>query len=486
MTSSNRVRVSVCRELTPGVTPVTPRMRIARITGESLQYNPEFVDSEELRDDRMMSDPILTMQSSSGGVNFEFSYPDDLSPLSEFIMSAFFNQWNNTPTRANDGVADSVITDVAAGGVITVAAGPAFAVGHLIRTSGFGAAQNNGVFRVTTGSATVPSVGAGLLAAETAPAATARVKVVGFEGVAGDITATASGLASTALDFTTLGLTVGQIVKIGGASAGSRFNFLTDQGVYSRVTGVTANALTLDNLPSTWAVDAGAGKAIRVYFGDTIKNGVLANSLTIERGFMGQAVPTYIVNRGMQANSLSMNVASRALISGSVDFTGMGGGQGTVTLDASPDPETSSPVMAANPNFQRLTDGGATMTGPNWVRSTEFTIANNIRQIEHLGSISPVDLIPGECSVSGKSDVYFGDQNTLQKFYTGTPTSIFFAAQKAGKAIALQFPRVTSTGGQNPSAQGKNQDVMLGLEWKASKDVLTQAHVLMDRFEFVD
>jgi hypothetical protein len=187
MTSSNRVRLSVVREITAGVTPPTPRMRIARYTGGGPEYNPEYVDSEEIRDDRMMSDPILVMQSSRANVNLELSYPDDNSPMSEFMMSAMFNTWSNTPSRDNDGVADSVITDLAATGVITVTTGPAFVAGQLIRTSGFASPQNNGINRVVTGSATVPAIGPGIFAAEAVPPAAARIKVVGFEGVAGDI-----------------------------------------------------------------------------------------------------------------------------------------------------------------------------------------------------------------------------------------------------------------------------------------------------------
>jgi hypothetical protein len=485
VTSANRVQLAIVPEVTPGVTPVSPRMRIMRYTGESLAFNPEYIDSDELRADRMMSDPILTMQSSSGGVNFEVSYPDDNSPLSEVLESSFFNTWVNTPTRDNDGTADSVITDVAATGVITVTAGATFAIGHLIRTTGFGVAQNNGVFKITTASGTVPSVGAGLLALEAAPAATARMKVVGFEGAAGDITATATGLAATTLNFTTLGLAVGQAVKIGGTLAANRFNTAANND-YARITAITATALTLDNLPTGWGVDAGTGKTIRVFFGDQIRNGVARQSLTIERGFLGQTVPTYIVNRGMHVDSMQISLASKDKIKGAVSFSGMGGGASTTALDASPDAETTSPIFAANPNFARLAEGGTTVVGPNFIRSTEISINNNLRMIENLGSISPVDIIPGECTVTGKSDFYFGDNAILAKFYAGTPSSQFMAISKAGRALVFGIPRITYRGGTNPSVSGKNTDVMIALDWQASKDPLTGVSVLLDRFEYVE
>jgi hypothetical protein len=111
VTSSNRTQLALVRESTAGTTPNTPRMRTMRITGESLSFAPNYVDSDELRADRMLGDPIKNMQASSGGINFELSYPVDNSPLSEVIRSAMFNPWTNTPTFDNDGTADSVVTD---------------------------------------------------------------------------------------------------------------------------------------------------------------------------------------------------------------------------------------------------------------------------------------------------------------------------------------------------------------------------------------
>jgi hypothetical protein len=111
MSTSNRVQITTVRESTPGTTPTTPRMRLARLTGESLSFTPNYINSDEIRSDRMLAAPVKVMQASEGGINFELSYPDDDSPLSDLLRSAFFNTWVNTPTFFNDGTADSIITD---------------------------------------------------------------------------------------------------------------------------------------------------------------------------------------------------------------------------------------------------------------------------------------------------------------------------------------------------------------------------------------
>jgi len=487
MSSTNRLQVALVRETTPGTTPGSPRMRKMRVTGEQLANTPQFVDSEEIRDDRMNVDPIMVMKEATGAIPFELSYPDDESPLSEVFRSAFFNPWSNTPQRFNDGVADSVITNVAAtGGVITVTAGPAFVAGQLIRNTGFGVAGNNGVFKLTTGSATVPAVGNSLLTDEAAPPAAARTKVVGFQGASGDITATANGLGSTSLNFTTLGLAVGMWLKVGGTATADKFATAACND-WIRITAIAATAITADNLPSGWTTDAGTGKTIKVWFGDQIKNGVTQTAVTLEKAYLGQQTPVYIFGRGMTVNTLGLNITSRQKITGNMAWQGMSFGQDTTSLDASPDPATTGRVYAANANVGRVAEGGSLVSaGKNWAQAVEFSINNNLRTIDSVDADSPVEIREGECTITGRSNHYFGSNALLAKFYAGTPSSLNARTAKDSQAIIFQFPRITYRGDGNPSASGKNSDAMLPLSWQASIDTLTNAHVLCDRLEYYE
>jgi hypothetical protein len=487
MTSANRTQVALVRETTPGTTPNTPRMRIMRVTGESLALNPTYVDSEELRSDRMLGDPTLTMLDANGSVNFELSYPEDNSPLSEIYRSAFMATWTNTPTFDNDGTADSVITDAGTttDTYVVSSGGSAVVDGHLVRATGFTNAENNQVFKVASSTGTT-IVGSGMnLTAEAAPPSTAKLKVVGFQGASGDITATADGLGSTVLDFTTLGLVSGQWIKIGGSASGDKFATAACND-WARVTDIQAGALTLDNLPASWATDSGSGKTIKVWFGDQIKNGTTETSLTIERGFLGQSVPTYIITKGMHANTLQHTFTSKQKVTGQAAFMGMGGSQSTTALDASPDAATTNAVMAANANVGRLAENGSTLTSPNWARSFDFTINNNLRQVEDVGSTSPVAVREGECTVTGKIETYFGDNSLLAKFYNGTATAINARVQKNSQALIFQVPRAIIRSDANPQATGKNTDVMLNASWQASIDDTTSAHIILDRLPYYE
>lgn len=489
MTQSNRVQLTHVREVTPGTTPNTPRMRKARMTGESLKFTPIFNDSEEIRDDRMNVAPTKVGESSDGGINIEWSYPDPDSPLSDWIESAFFNGWVNSPTFFNDGTADSVITAVTdSSDTYTVAAGGAAVVaGHLVRMTGFTNAANNGIFKATTGTGTTIVVaGTPTLTDEAAPPATARIKVVGFQGASGDITAAAGGLASSSLDFTTLGLSVGQWIKVGGSAASDKFANTPANNDWARITAIAQSALTLDNKPSGWGVDNGASKTIKVWFGDRIKNGTTMKSQTLERGFLGQSVPTYIKQAGMVVNTMDITVASRAKATGSFTFMGMSSAESTTPLDASPDAATTGAVMSGSVNVGRIAENGAPIASPNWMREFMLSINNNLRALEAIDSAAPVAIRDGECTVTGKNTMYFGDDTLYAKFLAGTITSLNARIQKNSQAMVWQVPAVTYNGDGNPSAAGKNQDVLLPLSWKASIDATLNAQVLLDRLEYFE
>jgi hypothetical protein len=464
-------------------------MRLVRTTDQRLTFAPQYIDSNELRFDRMSADPIKVMQSAGGSFSFEFSYPEDNSPLSELYRSAFYNTWVNTPTWDNDGVAASVITAVAATTltVIPQLSGDV-AVGHLIKLAGFAAAANNTVARVTTAAT---SAGASIVCAgatftvDASPAAGAKVKVVGFEGAVGDIVATSAGLTSTLLDFRLLGLHVGQWIKIGGTLAVNQFPHAPNND-FCRVAAIAQNLLTLDNKPTGWAADAaGSGNNIRVWVGDTITNGAIQTTVTLEVGFMDQATPTYIINTGMTVNTLDHNLTARQTITGTFAFTGQGGGQSTATVDSSPDAATTNRVMAAHANVGRLAEAGAPLVAPNWARSLTFQVNNNNRTVEDIASSTPQAINVGECTVTGRVESYFGDNVMLQKMYLGTPSSLSTRWQKDNQAVIWQFPRVTFRAG-DPQATGKNTDIALALDFQAAMDPVTNSQVILDRFYYYE
>lgn len=486
MTDSNRVRVSLCRETTVGTLPGTPRMRTARLTGESLSWAPSFFTPAELRADRMSADPTKINERNDGGLNFEWHYPQPLSALSVFIESAMLAAWTETPSRDNDGTADSVITDIGTtANTLVCTTGAAFVVGQLLRTTGFTAAANNTITRIATGGTTsVVGTSTGWTA-EAVPPATARAKVIGAEGASGDVTATATGLGCTALNFVNIGIVAGMWIKVGGTAAGTKFNTAL-LNAWIRVTSVTATAIVADHLPAGWTTDAGTGKTIRLFFGDVIRNGTTVIGTSIERSFLDQTTPTHILQKGMCVDRLSFDATTEQAITGALAFMGMSGSQGTSANGSSYAAATTGLVFTSNVSIGSIALAGTALASPNWVRSLQFEVANNLRMVTADGTVGAVQIGAGEVAVTGRLETYFGDNTLLALLMAGTPGVISARATANSQAVVWTLPRVTFNGGQ-PNASGKNQDVVLPLSFETSIDTtITNAEIDIQRVEWFE
>jgi len=89
MSDSNRVGLRYIEEVTWNVLPGTPTMAPIRFTGESLIPNVENIVSEEIRDDRMVTDLIQVSRSNTGGFDFELSD----ATFDTLLQGALFGTW---------------------------------------------------------------------------------------------------------------------------------------------------------------------------------------------------------------------------------------------------------------------------------------------------------------------------------------------------------------------------------------------------------
>jgi hypothetical protein len=288
------------------------------------------------------------------------------------------------------------------------------------------------------------------------------MKVVGMVGDSGDINATVD---RAVVDHDRLH----HDQRASSPASGSRSaaprssdKFVTSAfNAWVRITAVTATSLTFDNLPSGWTTETGTGLTIKLWFGDYIRNGTTATSLSIEKGFLDQTVPTYIVNTGMQVNDLNLDITSKSEDHRLVQLHRHGRIAATTTLDASPDAVSTGLVMAANANVGRIAENNSTLTSPNWAQKLSIKYANNLRTLEAVDSTSPVGVNPGEFVASGEINTYFGDNSLLAKLYNATSTSINCRVTKTTasvpQALVFTFPTVYLRGGGNPQAGGKNR-----------------------------
>lgn len=140
MGDANRTRLSFKEESSWGVSPSTQAYQELRITGESLGFNIEFINSEELRSDRQITDLVQTGAEVAGGFNFELSY----GSFDDLLEGALFSDWSDLATISG------VYIEATANG-FSAGATAAFAnvvAGQWLKVSGFTASSINGFYRV--------------------------------------------------------------------------------------------------------------------------------------------------------------------------------------------------------------------------------------------------------------------------------------------------------------------------------------------------
>jgi hypothetical protein len=216
----------------------------------------------------------------------------------------------------------------------------------LMFARGFITAANNGFKPLSADAAStdVEILIAGTVA-EASPPTNAELEVGGIRPEIGDlgiiVTAASVGVSpATAvlssgnnsavnnIDFTTLGLTVGQFIHIGGLTSAEQFS--AGAG-YARIVIIAAGQLDLDKLDTTLATDTGAGETVDLLFGRFIRNVDVDDSdfveqfITFETTFPGLDNPSadmfqYSLDNLCNLLSFSLPLTDKAVVT--VGFIG--------------------------------------------------------------------------------------------------------------------------------------------------------------------
>lgn len=469
--STNRVKHSGVRESTFDVIPTNPAFFTQRVTSSALNSGPKFENSNEIRSDRQLPDAILVGVAANGDVGMEASF----QTIDPHLEEALQGTWANKPNIINTGSNTPISALSTTTATVTTPLGSAFLAQMICVLQGFPTAANNnkGVV-VASNSATSIVFPASTFSAETAAIPLgASIQAVGFQGVSGDITATSTGLGSTTLDFTTLGMVVGEWVKVGGAATITQFATAANIG-RARISAIAAHALTFDVLPSGWTADAGTSKTISIFFGDRLVNGTTLRTRTIERQYTDQATPTYEYISGLALDKLSMTFDAQKIVGMSASY--MGGTTQSLTSRVAGATDIAAPTTdifnTTSNMLGGMIEGGSPLTGPDFVLSLALTFSNNLRQQIALNSLAPVGIGDGEFDATLALTYYFGDNVIYNKLLNNTLSSFAFGLQDTGgenpskAGYWFDFPTMRYVSGP-PTVAGKNQDVMMSMTAQA-------------------
>lgn len=306
-------------------------------------------------------------------------------------------------------------------------------------------------------------------------------------GAAGDYTVAieTSGFPSlntVADDFTTMGLTAGEWIFIGGDTAGSRFDSTGNNGM-KRIRSVAAKKLIFDKSYTDMVADAAATKTIQLYFGRFLKNEIGAlikhKTFQFERtlgSLDGLDPPQSEYVTGCTANELTINIPTADKITNGMAFIGMkhetrtqaeGLKPGTRTPSVEGDAfNTSSDV--ARLNLTVLQNGEA---NPDklfgYITEGTITINNNATANKAVGVLGAFAVTAGTFEVSGNVTAYFTTVEAIRAIQANADVSLDFMIRKAGKAIIVDMPLIAP--GQGLANVTQDQPIMIPISTDAAE-----------------
>lgn len=489
---TNRVALKIIEEKENGKIPENPNFIELRNTGTpGFGVNPTTITSNEIRPDRQVAD-ITTVGAEPGGeVEGELSF----GAYDMLFEGAFQKRWVKTAE-----VLGSKITDITSNAInMSEAAPETIKVGSILSLSGF--KLNSGNIVVSEVSGNTITVTSGLNNESSIPS-DAKIKVVGFEAPESDVNAaiktesTPDCLISTIGGLDKIGLQEGMWIKIGDADIEASSFATKDNNAFARVGSVEDKKIYFSYSPKGFAADDGSSKKIRIYFGDFLKNAdkeidptqsVEIISYSIEQSFLDHKPIDYQYVSYAIPDTLSLSMSSADFITMSTSFLAATTNVTTTRVTGAKDVASAqNPVMNTSSNIAQIARGNAKIEGANYVNELTMEINNNGRRRTAVGVYGAWSVGLGEFAVTGSMQTYFSNAELYKDLIDNKETSLNFVTKDNNKhAYFFDMPRVKYSGG-NPEVSGKNEDVMLPLDYQAIRDPELGYTLSITKFEYVN
>ena len=386
----------------------------------------------------------------------------------------------------------------------TVNAGGALQAGTLVVPRGWVTGANataNGTLQVVGAASGATSITvAGGVAETPAGAYTVTLEVAGFRGAAGDIQLDATGdLISTAADFTTMGLTVGQWIWVGGA-IGSAFTFATAayRG-FAKIKGpITATKIPLTRRQWTvGAADTGATKTIDLYWGRWLRNVAFDSADYLEQSFhmelsypklLSGTTDEFVYSAGNLCDQWTINIPGQNLVTIDLSFIG-------TTIG---DPTTTRATGASTAGGLLAIDRYNTVTGTPYVKlskqsddsvvsndidNLKLTVMNHITPQKQIGTLGTARDVVGKIEVSADIMAYLTQPDAILACSANTTLQLGVGLRNTDGGIFFDVPSVKCT--DAPPKFPGNGPVSLDLKSAGFRDATLNITLGVTLFPFL-
>lgn len=441
-------------------------------------FGGEFkqVARDPINPSRQRAKGTLTDLDASGGYNEDLTQNNSIRLARKFLFAVGHEPPSTKPYDGTQVAITSVEGSTnfrynAASGL------GGFLAKTLVFASGFTNSANNGLKKVASSAAGNVTIGSGVVA-EASPPAAAKLVMVGVEFDSGDATLTAAAanltLGTTSFNLTTLPLYVGQWVFIGGDAAGTQF--ASNSPGYARIYSIAAGAIVFDKTTWTPASSDGSGKTIRMFFGKFIRNEldpslIIAGSVQLERqlGNDGNGIQSEYLP-GSFASELTINIPKADKVTVDYSFMSMD----YETRDGTTGVKSGTRVAALGENAfntsrnvyrMRVAVLDPTTLNPTplfgYITEGKITINNNLSVAKAVSVFGGFDVTAGTFEVGGSATAYFTTvaATSAIKNYSDVTMDFILAARNAGIVYDLGL---IGLGGGKLTIE-KDQPVMMPL-----------------------
>jgi len=339
------------------------------------------------------------------------------------------------------------------------------------------------------------------LTPETAPT-NAVVDIAGIRAFTGDLTINVNtGPPATAVinstdstnpvDFTTLGLTVGQFIHVGGLTPAEQF---TDSYGYGRITSISTSQLDLDKIDTTLVTVAdSSADTVDLLFGRFVRNVPTNSTEFLERSIQyeltypdlgGTGTDEYEYAKGNFINTLalSMPLADKATVS----FASIG-------TDAQPPTPTraTNAVDSIDPSrtgafnttsdcarlrIAELDDSGIYTD----FKSLTVTFSNNVSPEKVLCNLGAKYMNFGNFEVNIEAQMIFSNSAVAEAVRNNTTLTMDFGLHNDDGTVFFDIPAITVGGGDREFPV--NETVLINTTGEAFADPVLNTSIGISLF----
>lgn len=253
--------------------------------------------------------------------------------------------------------------------------------------------------------------------------------------------------------------------------------------------GQSAGDLNFELAYESWFEDMIAGLMCDGWYSELIQIGTTLKSFTIEKTIPVTGGTTqYHRFTGCVVNGFTLNIAPNQPITGSFSIIGKAVDTSETLISGATYAQPAlTPVMTA-PRVVNIEVGGVAAVSQCF-NSLQFTVNNNNRTIECIGTLGPRETVLGRAEISSQFSVLFTDSTLLETLINQTETSLAFRMNDTSDAVSpstpfyydITLPRVKFTA-DPVVAGGTNTDVVNAVTAQALLDPNSLTSLLIGRY----